>query len=76
MVKILEVKPAANYTLYVKLDNGKSGVFDVLPFLDKGIFQELKDSHYFNQVTARSRSVYWPHQQDFCADTLDELLKV
>lgn len=76
MVRVIEARPDKNYTLMVKLDNGKSGIFDVKPFLDKGIFQELKDRNYFIQITVRGRSISWPHEQDFCADTIDELMKV
>ncbi len=76
MVKVIEAKPGDNYTLAVKLDNGKNGKFDVLPFLDKGIFRELKDKDYFRQVQVRGRSVGWPHEQDFCADTIEALIKV
>jgi hypothetical protein len=75
MVKVIDAVPTDEYSLSVKLDNGKSGTFDVSPFLDKGIFQELKDREYFRQVIVRGRSICWPHNQDFCADTVDALLK-
>ncbi len=75
MVRIIEATPGEDYTLFVKLNNGKCGVFDVRPFLDKGIFAELKNKEYFNLVQVRGRSISWPHNQDFCADTLDELVE-
>jgi hypothetical protein len=75
MLRILEAKPGERYTLIVKLDNGKSGIFDVAPNIDKGVFQELKDKRYFDQVKVLGRSICWPHEQDFCADTIDELIK-
>lgn len=74
MVKVIDVKPGNNYTLQVVLDNGKTGSFNVEPFLDNGIFQELRDKDYFKQVIARGRSICWPHEQDFCADTIEALL--
>ena len=74
MVKIIEAVPHDNYSLAVRLNNGKSGFFDVSPFLDKGIFQELKDIRYFEQMHVRRRSIFWPNDQDFCADTIDELM--
>lgn len=76
MVKIIEAIPGRNHTLAVKLDNGKTGVFDVSPFLDKGIFRELKDERYFAQVAVRGRSICWPNSQDFCADTIEALMKM
>jgi hypothetical protein len=74
MVKIIEAVPRKDYIIAIKLDNGKSGIFDVTPFLDKGIFQELKDQRYFEQFRIRGRSISWPHEQDFCADTIEVLM--
>lgn len=74
MVKILEAKPMENYTIAVKLDNGKTGVFDTSEFLDKGIFTELRDINYFHQMRVNGRSISWPHSQDFCADTIEVLM--
>jgi hypothetical protein len=45
-------------------------VFDVSSFLDKGIFQELKDESYFKQVSVTFGGIQWPHEQDFSKDTL------
>lgn len=76
MVKVVEAIPTENYKIKIKQDNGKTGFFSIVPFLDKGIFQELKDETYFRLVAVRGRSISWPHQQDFCADTIEELLEV
>ncbi len=46
--------------------------FDVKPYLDKGIFQELKDWSLFNSVKPCLGSVQWKNGQDFCPDTLYE----
>ena len=43
MIKVKDVEVRDNYILLVKLSNGKEGTFDVKPYLDKGIFTELKD---------------------------------
>jgi hypothetical protein len=45
-------------------------VFDVRPYLDKGIFVELKDINYFRQVRVAFNTVQWPHEQDFAPETL------
>lgn len=44
--------------------------FDVKPYLDFGVFRELKDLAYFNQVKLAFGTVQWPHEQDFSPDTL------
>jgi len=63
-------EPMENYKLKVRFDNGEIKEFDVGPFLDKGIFVELKDEEYFTQVSVAFGSVQWPNEQDFSNDTL------
>ena len=63
-------EPMPNYKLKVQFDNGEVKQFDVEPFLDKGIFVELKDEAYFSQVSVAFGAVQWPNEQDFSNDTL------
>jgi hypothetical protein len=42
----------------------------VKPYLDKGVFKELKNIHYFNQVGILFGAVTWPHEQDIAPETL------
>ena len=65
-----DVKPLSNYQLSVRIKNGRSGVFDMKPYLDKGAFQELADVNYFNQVGIFLDAVTWPHGQDIAPETL------
>ncbi|MDG1818582.1 MAG: DUF2442 domain-containing protein [Porticoccaceae bacterium] len=67
-VKVAE--PLADYKLRIQFDNDELKEFDVTPFLDKGIFTELKDKSYFKQVRVAFGSVQWPNEQDFSKDTL------
>ncbi len=52
--------------------NDETRIFDVKPYLDKGIFTELRDLHYFNSVKPFLGSIQWKNGQDFCPDTLYE----
>lgn len=63
-------EPLENYKLKVHFDNGEVKEFNVEPFLDKGIFVELKDEEYFAQVSVAFGAVQWPNEQDFSNDTL------
>lgn len=67
---VKNVEPLDNYKLKLLFTNGALKVFDVSPYLDKGIFCELKDEGYFKQVKVVSGAVEWPHEQDFSNDTL------
>lgn len=64
------VQPLPDYKLQIKFENGEKKMFDVSPFLDKGIFKELKDQAYFKSVKLGFSSVEWPNEQDFSKDTL------
>lgn len=75
MRKVISVKPNQDYTLEIEFDNGEKRIFDVSPFLDKGIFKELKNLTYFKRVRVSLGAVEWPHGQDFSPDTLYLLSK-
>lgn len=67
---VIDVKPLPNHQLGVTFENEERRIFDVTPFLDKGIFTELKDESYFKSVRVAFGSVEWPNEQDFSKDTL------
>ena len=71
MVKVISVDPMDNYKLKVELSNGKKGVFDVSPYIDKGVFVELKELGYFRSVRPAYGGVMWPHEQDFSPETIE-----
>ena len=64
------VKPLPDYRIYVELENGQCGVFDLKPYLDRGVMRELRDERYFRQVGIVFGAVTWPHEQDIAPDTL------
>jgi hypothetical protein len=72
MIKVVSVKPIKNFRLRIVLSDNRKGIFDVSPYLDKGIFQELKDPEYFRLVQAAFGGVTWPHEQDFSSETIEQ----
>lgn len=68
--KVVDVQPGENFSLLLTFANGEHRVFDVTPYLDKGVFRELADVRYFRRVRIESGHVTWPHEQDFSRDTL------
>ncbi len=67
---IKKVKPLPDYKIYVETISGRKGIFDVKPYLDFGVFRELRDINYFNQAGVKDGSVTWPHKQDIPPETL------
>lgn len=64
------VKPLSDYRIYVEIEDGRKGIFDLKPYLDHGVFRELRDINYFNQVSILFGAVTWPHDQDIAPETL------
>jgi len=72
----LSIKPAKDFmsfrsdTIYVEIEDGRRGIFNLKPYLDFGVFRELRDVHYFNRVGILFGAVTWPHTQDIAPETL------
>jgi hypothetical protein len=47
---IRNVEPQDNYLLLLTFENGEERQFDMKPYLDIGIFKELKDPSLFKTV--------------------------
>jgi hypothetical protein len=60
----------SDYRIYVEIEDGRKGIFDLTPYLDHGVFRELRNVHYFNQVGILFGAVTWPHEQDIAPETL------
>ena len=67
---VVTVKPESDYKLVITFENGEKRLFDVTPFLDKGVFTELKNVDYFQKVKVAFGAIEWPNDQDFSKDTL------
>ena len=64
------VRPLADYTIDVELVDGRRGLFDLKPYLDHGVFRELRDVGYFRRVGIEHGAVTWPNGQDIAPETL------
>lgn len=68
--RIAAVEVMPEYKLCIRFGNGEFRLFDVRPYLNKGIFKELKNESYLKKVRIISGGIEWPHEQDLSADTL------
>jgi len=64
------VKPKSNYRIYIEIEDGRKGLFNMTPYLNHGVFKELRDVNYFNQVDILFGAVTWPNEQDIAPETL------
>ena len=70
MDKIIKAGPLEDYKIDILTSSGVSGVFNVKPYLDGGIFRELQDKSYFSMVRPAHHGIMWPNEQDFSSDTI------
>ena len=68
---IIDFEILPDYRIKVTLSDGKIGIFNVTPYLDKGIFTELKDYHYFKRARIEFGTIVWPNEQDFSPETIE-----
>jgi hypothetical protein len=68
--KVTRATPQSNHRLLLEFDNGETRLFDLTPWLDKGVFRALRDSPEFAQVRVVDGSVEWPGEIDLSYDTL------
>ena len=71
MLEVLEIKHIEAYKLQAKLSNGLEGVFDVQPYVGRGVFSQLENIEYLKQVRINFAGICWPNGQDFSADTIE-----
>ena len=67
---VKDVKPQDNYLLNLTFENGEKRQFDMKPYLDFGIFQELKDLRLFKTVKTSFDSIEWDNEADFDPEIL------
>lgn len=70
MKKVIAVKTNDDYSLILKFNDGKTKRFDVKPYLEYGVFRELKDRDYFKNVSIAFGTVQWKNEQDLSPETL------
>lgn len=68
--ELIRVKAGSDYTLILTFDNGEVKVFDMKPYLNLGIFKELKDLKLFNSVRKSFDSVEWSNEADMDPEIL------
>lgn len=68
--RVKEVYPIEDYELRLIFNNGEERIFDVKPYLETGVFRELKRPELFNSVRPFLGSIIWDDDIDLCPDTL------
>lgn len=67
---VTDVKVLDNYKLLLTFDNKEQKVFDMSPFLGKGVFRELRDEKVFSTVHVSFDTIEWSNGADLCPEIL------
>jgi Protein of unknown function (DUF2442) len=67
---IKQVRSMNDYCLHLTFENGEERIFDVTPYLDRGIFASLKDPKLFSTVRVVAGSIEWSNELDLSYDTV------
>ena len=57
--RVKNVSPKEDFTLDIKFTNNEIKTFDMKPYLDVGIFKELKDYNKFRFIKPYLGSIQW-----------------
>ena len=68
--QVTRLTPQVNHRLLLEFSNGEMRLFDLTPWLDRGVFRALRDSAEFAQAQVVDGSVEWPGEIDLSFDTL------
>ena len=72
---IKKVQPTDDYKLILTFSNGEMRLFDMKPYLNKGIFIELLNLSMFNTAHVSFDTVEWDNHADFDPEVLYKLGK-
>jgi hypothetical protein len=67
---IIKVKALPKFQLKLEFENGEERIFDMIDYLDKGIFTELKDEKLFKSVRVSFDSIEWENGADIDPEIL------
>ena len=71
MNKVKRVEALTAGRVFIEMNDGRHGEFDVTPYMGSEFFAALKDDDYFRQVTLFFSGIGWPGGQDIGPDTIE-----
>jgi len=70
MESVKSVRVCDDYQLEIEFENNEIRVFDARPYLEKGLFRQLKDPARFKEAHVAFDTVCWPGNLDIAPETL------
>lgn len=77
LLDVIRVEALAPYRLWLEFENREQRVFDLSPYLEIGVFRQLKDTRLFRAARVEGGTVVWPGDIDIAPETLyQELVQI
>jgi hypothetical protein len=70
LLDVVYVEPLSEYKLSLEFENQEKRIFDVTPYLEMGVFRQLKDKNIFSRAFIEGGTVMWPGEIDIAPETL------
>jgi len=70
-MRIVELSPKSDWVLSIVADDGRTGTFDVSPYLEYEAFEALRDPSEFMKVYNGGYFIEWDCGADLSADTIE-----
>lgn len=70
METVIRVLPRNDYVLDVWFNTGEHRLFNVRPYIEKGLFKQLQDITLFKQAFVSLDTVCWPGDLDIAPETI------
>lgn len=67
---VYQVHPMDDYRLLLTFENGEQRIFDVKPYLQRGVFTRLQNLAAFRSARVVAGSIEWIGELDLSYDTL------
>jgi hypothetical protein len=71
-IGVKAVEPLPEFRLLITFEDGQKMILNMEPYLDKGVFRELRETALFNTVRVNFDTVEWTNGADLCPETLYE----
>jgi len=75
-MRIKELTPKPDWTLAIVSDDGRTGIFNVAPYLEFEAFAELKNNNEFMKIINGGYFVEWECGADLSADTIEARMRI
>lgn len=70
-MRIKRIHPGSNWILSIVSEDGRSGEFDVSPYLKYEAFNALRDQNEFQKISNGGYFIEWDCGADLSADTIE-----